>query len=88
MVALAGLRSNVLEPGSWNDISSVSTPYSLLQDIMHVHVQSEEFANAQDLFEVRAHPITLRRTSLSMFHPFQFLRCEILSTLEANSDFF
>jgi hypothetical protein len=53
MVALVGMRSNVLESGvSSNEIVSVSSPASLLQDVMRVHPQSEEFANAQDLFQV------------------------------------
>jgi hypothetical protein len=49
MVALAGLRSNVHESGAKNEISSPST---LLQDIVRMHPQSEEFADAQGLFQV------------------------------------
>ncbi len=58
MVALAGLRSNVQKSASWNEISS---PSSLLQDIMRVHPESEEIAHTQELFEVKTAPRMLNK---------------------------
>jgi hypothetical protein len=55
MVALAGLRSNVLQSASWNEVSSSS----LLQEIMRVHPESEELANTQELFQVNTAPHTM-----------------------------
>ncbi len=40
-----------------NEISPASSPASLLQDIMGVHPNSEEFADAQELFQVLIAPL-------------------------------